>query len=58
MKVRHKRSFLTRLLAAEALQNVTPTNLYLERWEATLSRRERIKRATLKRRKRLNRRTA
>ena len=42
----------------EALQNVTPANVYYGRQATILSRRERIKQATLKRRKRMNRRAA
>jgi transposase InsO family protein len=42
----------------EALQNVTPADVYSGRQAAILSRRERIKRATLKRRKRMNQRAA
>ena len=42
----------------EALQNVTPADVYSGRQATILSRRERIKRATLKRRKRMNQRAA
>jgi putative transposase len=42
----------------EALQNVTPADVYYGRQATILSRRERIKQATLKRRKRMNRRAA
>jgi len=42
----------------EALQNVTPADVYYGRQATILSRRERIKRATLKRRKRMNQRAA
>jgi putative transposase len=42
----------------EALQNVTPADVYYCRQATILSRRERIKQATLKRRKRMNRRAA
>lgn len=42
----------------EALQNVTPADVYYGRQTTILSRRERIKQATLKRRKRMNRRAA
>jgi putative transposase len=42
----------------EALQNVTPADVYYGRQTTILSRRERIKRATLKRRKRMNQRAA
>jgi len=42
----------------EALQNVTPADVYYGRQATILSRRERIKQATLKQRKRMNRRAA
>jgi hypothetical protein len=42
----------------EALQNVTPADVYYGRQATILSRRERIKRVTLKRRKRMNQRAA
>jgi putative transposase len=42
----------------EALQNVTPADVYYGRQATILSRRERIKQTTLKRRKRMNRRAA
>jgi putative transposase len=42
----------------EALQNVTPADVYYGRQATILSRRERIKRATLKRRRQMNRRAA
>jgi transposase InsO family protein len=42
----------------EALQNVTPADVYYGRQATILSRRDRIKRDTLKRRKRMNQRAA
>ena len=42
----------------EALQNVTPADVYYGRQATILSRRQRIKRATLKRRRQMNRRAA